>query len=988
MPLKLANLMQTSNPADPRRNFAPRLLPWILAAAALGLYALTLHPGVSMFNCIAVAKLSGWTWQPEVFNPLFFIVTAPLRWLPQALIPVALNLFSALCAALTLGLLARSVAILPHDRTKAQRVHESSAFSFLTLDSAWLPPVFAVLVGGLQMTFWEQATNGTPEMFALLLFAFVIWSLLEYRLDERLGRLYLAAAVYGAGLTENWAMTGFLPVFVGAVLWIRGSSFFNARFLRGMMLSALAGMTLYLVLPALAAASHTANTPFWLTLQSNLSSQWQVVKMFFTNPEVRRTVLLLSPGSLLPVLLLAVRWKTSVGDKSKISLVLTNFLIHVIHGILLVLCIWIAFDPPFSARHQGFGLPFLTFYYLGALSVGYFSGYFLLLFGKRDQKISRRGKSHSERMQKKSLQSFYRLIVAGVWLSAALAAFGLLYKNIPQIRATNDDTFRRYFALAAESLPPAGAMVLSDDSRQLFFLQSTLTQSGRAKDFILVDSQFLPAPTYHAYLHKKHPQQWPDTISASEKTNGIPPLHLISLLATLAQTNDLYYLHPSFGYYFEQFYAEPHGLVYKLNTLPNDTLLPPLPDKNRVAANENFWAQAEKTAFPPILKTVTPENEAGPTSWGERLLQRLHVPREPNPNAPIAGAYYSRSLNFWGVHCQRAGDLTRAAAHFDLAQKLNPDNTFAQINLQFNQALQSGQGASENLAATLTDPFGKYRTLQAAMSVNGPLDVPSFCFEIGVALAEQNGFFRQAVNPLERVRQLVPDNLAARLWLAQIYLASRLPDRALDALGDPLAQPERFLPNATNSIQLNICAAAAYFQKTNLLRGTALLETEIARHPDNNDLLIAAAQAYASRGLFTNALAVIDRKLRLTPDDPTWLFGKGYASIQAGAYDEAITALTRLLALQTNNTDALFNRAIARLKSDQLDAARADYQALQGTFTNSFQIAYGLGEIAWRKHETNEAVKHYRLYLTTADTNTAEAKAILQRLQEISKPAH
>ena len=156
----------------------------------------------------------------------------------------------------------------------------------------------------------------------------------------------------------------------------------------------------------------------------------------------------------------------------------------------------------------------------------------------------------------------------------------------------------------------------------------------------------------------------------------------------------------------------------------------------------------------------------------------------------------------------------------------------------------------------------------------------------------------------------------------------------------------------------------------------------------SNDLLIAAAQAYASRGLFTNALAVIDRKLRLTPDDPTWLFGKGYASIQAGAYDEAITALTRLLALQTNNTDALFNRAIARLKSDQLDAARADYQALQGTFTNSFQIAYGLGEIAWRKHETNEAVKHYRLYLTTADTNTAEAKAILQRLQEISKPAH
>ena len=47
--------------------------------------------------------------------------------------PVALNLFSAVCAALTLGLLARSVAILPHDRTDAQREREHSDFSFLTI---------------------------------------------------------------------------------------------------------------------------------------------------------------------------------------------------------------------------------------------------------------------------------------------------------------------------------------------------------------------------------------------------------------------------------------------------------------------------------------------------------------------------------------------------------------------------------------------------------------------------------------------------------------------------------------------------------------------------------------------------------------------------------------------------------------------------------------------------------------------------------------
>ena len=171
----------------------------------------TLNRWVSLSNLTAVAKMSGWTWQPEVANPLFFLVTYPFRWLPAPQIPLALNLFSAVCAALTLGLLARSVALLPHDRTDAQRKREHSDFSFLTTGSAWLPPVLAVLVCGLQLTFWENATNYTGEMFDLLLFAFVIWSLLEYRLDEREGRLFLAAVVYGAGMANNWAMVGFFP---------------------------------------------------------------------------------------------------------------------------------------------------------------------------------------------------------------------------------------------------------------------------------------------------------------------------------------------------------------------------------------------------------------------------------------------------------------------------------------------------------------------------------------------------------------------------------------------------------------------------------------------------------------------------------------------------------------------------------------------------------------------------------------------------------
>ena len=107
--------------------------------------------------------------------------------------------------------------------------------------------------------------------------------------------------------------------------------------------------------------------------------------------------------------------------------------------------------------------------------------------------------------------------------------------------------------------------------------------------------------------------------------------------------------------------------------------------------------------------------------------------------------------------------------------------------------------------------------------------------------------------------------------------------------------------------------------------------------------------------------------------------------MQLKNYDDAIADLTRVLSMQPNNDAALFNRAIAYLQSGKLDDARADYLKLQHEFTNSFPVAYGLGEIAYRQHETNEAIRNYQIYLANANTNTAEATNVLQRLRELKK---
>ncbi|MGH7967467.1 MAG: hypothetical protein ACREIC_01940, partial [Limisphaerales bacterium] len=127
----------------PKREFVGDVLPWVVAASALLFYLLTLNRWVTLASLEHVTRVSGWSLDPEVQGPLYWLVTLPLRLLPAKLIPLALNVLSAVCAALTLGLLARCVALLPQNRTEAQRIRQKSDLGLLRGRLAWLPPMFA-----------------------------------------------------------------------------------------------------------------------------------------------------------------------------------------------------------------------------------------------------------------------------------------------------------------------------------------------------------------------------------------------------------------------------------------------------------------------------------------------------------------------------------------------------------------------------------------------------------------------------------------------------------------------------------------------------------------------------------------------------------------------------------------------------------------------------------------------------------------------------
>src|SRR6185295_16035172 len=100
------------------------------------------------------------------------------------------------------------------------------------------------------------------------------------------------------------------------------------------------------------------------------------------------------------------------------------------------------------------GVRFLTLTYLSALCVGYCSGYLLLLFSGRTDRVTPK------------LSGFSRFlngaVTGAVWVLLLLAPALLLYRNFPQIKTTNGPILKQYAASMLQKLPPGKVFLLAD----------------------------------------------------------------------------------------------------------------------------------------------------------------------------------------------------------------------------------------------------------------------------------------------------------------------------------------------------------------------------------------------------------------------------------------------------------------------------------------------------------------------------------------------
>lgn len=930
-------------------------LPWLIAGAFLILYLAMLSPGAGLAGLAPIGKITGWDWQPFLHYPLYWLVTLPFRVLPTAWQPAALNVLSAMLAAGTLGLITRSVQLLPQDRTRDQRERERSRHGLLTGPAAWLPATTAAVMGGLQLLFWQNATNASVDMLNLFVLAWLICQLLTFRLDEREGRLTWLAFGYGLGVTSNAALIALFPFVLGALIGIMGRAFFRTPLLLKLFFAGLAGLLLYLVLPALAAGGGKLEISFWEALRQNFAMQKGILQTGFNN---RLFPMVMCLGSLFPLILIGVRWPSSFGDTSAASDVVRQAMFRVLTLVFIAGSLAMNFHLQHAAKAQTeTGLAFHSLYLLSTLVLGYSLGYLLVVFGKEPGR---------PRQKPGALAVWFSKAMVGLaWLILPVVAAGLVRENFRKVRALNHSPLYNFAADIARLLPADPALVLADDHVLLWLLADQLARAGNPTHS-LVHTRSLSEIGYHRHLNRLTDGSWPDVPPDRVVERKVDDLYLVQTIANAATNRPVVYLHPSFGYYFEWFHPVENGFLYELRRYTNNTVQVPVPAAAELQRQQEFWQQQWDATLAPLNARIQ-SGEASP------------------PDTVFAQAQ-SRALNHWGTRLQQAERFADATPWFERASQLFTNNVSALINLEFNRHHLAGATNAFNLSEKTISIWKNYRdNIQAALSFGGPIDEPGFCIGLGNVFAT-GSLPRQAAQQFLRALALTPNNQLARVQLARTFLQAQAPDRALAILKEIREQSAATGLNEYAQIDLASLEASALFGKNEFDQANALLDGLAAKFPNQPVAFEVLSQMYLSAATLRSeflprAELAVKRHFELSPTNLTAINNLGTIAYLKQDWDTADARYSEVLAREPKADNCRLNRAMANLRAGRLDRSLEDYRLLEKANPKGPAIQYGLGEIAEKQGRQADALKHLSTYLETAPRSTAEYSNVVSRVE-------
>jgi thioredoxin-like negative regulator of GroEL len=938
--------METAVPL--RRAFSGRLLPWLLAVPFLGLYLLTHHPWISLPSASIIGQVAGldgaWPYQ----RPAFSLVTWVFRFLPLSILPLALNCLAAVFGAAVLAILARCALILPRDRTREERLRLNPDNPESLGRWTWAPPLLAVALIGLQRTFWEHATAQTGELWDLFLFALCVLCLAEYRIDRQDRWLMRFALIYGVGLVDNWAFYGFAPLFGIALLWIRGITFFNLPFLLRFIGFGACGLSLYLLAPLVGFLQTGTWVPWSDSLYNHLIHQKSTLLGI-----PRGRILLMGLIDLLPLVMLGIRWDPS--KRPRIERWASVGTVVVLHVAGLAASIAMALDLKFGARQLvyldpasgGTSVPLLTFHFCSALLAAYFSGYFVLIGGFDPM-----------RKWEQLPPMLTRLTQAGWAIAVALPVVSLVFftgKNWQAIQTENQPYLRQLALGFQEKLPAEGALILCEDSllHQLLLAVDRSARSPHPNLFVQPGS--MPDAGYRRRLARQAGMgDWPEIQTLAEARTNIAGIFL-GVWHRAVRENRAYLVTPQLDFLTEGVQLEPVGLAFRATP---------------AATNGLSGVFVSPTNAPAIL-----------SAWDHRWSQFTESTRDGTANSLTArttAQILSRSANIEGVGLQQQQLLAPSRHLFEIAEKFDPGNVSAAVNLLANTELQAGRPVGEKVRQPLEglSPIGAFYSY-------GPIEEPDTLINLGREMMRTVPACMQAATALfSRARELDPQYTRASLAYISALVNTLQPQRAYAELKTLLIRPGLGQADRISALRFQTDVLQQLGRTDELEKLLVDAVRQMPREPVPLDLL---SRHYLERRKLSQLAPVLDAWQALQPGDTNVQLRRALLLMLQEKPREAVVILDTLLAQDSDMDSARANRALALLQLKQFDKARSDFEEMLGKDPSNYIYHSGLAKICEQKQDEAGALTHWESYLIYAPRESADYTNAVEKVRVLKK---
>ncbi len=906
-----------------------------MAVFAWVFYAATVVSGLTQKSLPLAAEVANWVWQPMSGQPVTWLITLPFRILPEGIIPSALNLFSALLAAMTLGVLARSVELLPWDcRPNAKPIWQNR-----------FPAIFSALALGLSFNFWQEGTAMTGELTGLLLLACSIWLLLEFRVSPKPVWLLVSALTWGVGMAENWAMILALPLYLGAVVWVLGPRILEKKLIVQMACAIPAGFAVVLLPPLWNGIN--PNSPWNFSHGWLMAVQpWKMIFItlrysFFSGNHSLAIAVILFFTVPIAACLLRIRNESLPNQPN-----LDRFQIWIFRAMrvgLLLVSFWILLDPVVGPRElirqkTGVSLPLLTLDYLTAIGLAYVVGSLLFV-------AQTAPKFMPFNPFEKMAERLRRLTPWLLLLSAIGATAVLLNRNAPQIWRNKHLTLQNYGATIVRSLPKGGGMVLADDYETITLVRAALGHYRADNPWQTVCLPFLTDGKYRGQLEKIAPGGWLAAGAGDLKVNEV-----LQLLGNLAKNQRIYFVQPHAGVYlFELFQPQPLGAVSELKLRRLNELQSLTVSNSTIDSGEQFWEQEWNRQ---LGKLATPADAKRPQKATRSNLAIL-PPRSEDQHQ--LAKWYSATINDWGVVLQKENKFANAQTRFQQALALNPDNFSAAANLYVCSNLMAGKTIPFANPARLAEKIQTLQQLAGLISQNGEPEDPMLRCVIGNACLAA-GWPRQAWQEFDRASKLSPESVAPQLSLAKIYARTERPAELAGTLTALRSKVDGSPSGRMLDFEIALLEARTYLVQTNREAVSRILTALLTKYPNDSNIASEVFCALVLSGNSVDALDLVKAELAKNPNDPEALNNQAAVFIQLQRYPEAVAILDHAVTI-TNAPAILLNRALAQMKLKNFTAAERDYSAIENSPFNPFAVQFGLAQVALQKADTQTAIK-------------------------------